>query len=66
MKQLVIRFTFAVVIPFLVSLLQSEPVFSQAPKGRPVSIRGKITAVEQPATPHIAELMTGQAADGQE
>ena len=44
MKRLVLRSIFA--LSFLITVLQSDLAFSQAPKGRPVTVRGKITAVE--------------------
>ena len=44
MKRLVLCSIFA--LSFLITVLQSDLAFSQAPKGRPVTVRGKITAVE--------------------
>lgn len=46
MKRLVFRIVCSVATVLLVSFLQLELTYSQAPKGKPVTIRGKITAVE--------------------
>ena len=46
MKRLVFRFTCLVAFVLLESFLQLELAYSQAPKGKPVTIRGKISAVE--------------------
>jgi len=46
MKRLVFRTTCSVAAVLLVSFLQLELAYSQAPKDKPVTIRGKISAVD--------------------
>lgn len=46
MKRLVIRSMYAATVALLVSFLQLQLAQAQAPQGKPVTIRGKISAVE--------------------
>jgi hypothetical protein len=48
-KRIVIPALFLLILTLLVAAFQFEPVHAQAPKDKPISIRGKISAVEMQA-----------------